>query len=40
MAYREVPMTEIREILLRINRKVSIRSISRTLGIYRKTINK
>ena len=40
MAYREVHMTEIKEILLRIKRKESIRSISRTLGIHRDTINK
>lgn len=40
MAYREVHMTEIKEILLRIARKESIRSISRTLGIHRETINK
>jgi len=40
MAYREVHMTEIKEILLRIGRKESIRSISRTLGIHRDTINK
>ena len=33
-------MTEIKEILLRIKRKESIRSISRTLGIHRDTINK
>ncbi len=40
MAYREAHMTEIKEILLRIARKESIRSISRTLGIHRDTINK
>lgn len=40
MAYREVHMTEIKEILLRIKRKESVRSISRTLGIHRDTINK
>ena len=40
MVYREVHMTEIKEILLRIKRKESIRSISRTLGIHRDTINK
>ena len=40
MVYREVHMTEIKEILLRINRNESVRSISRTLGIHRDTINK
>ena len=40
MAYREVHMTEIKEIFLRLNRKESVRSISRTLGIHRDTINK
>jgi hypothetical protein len=40
MAYREVHMTEIKEILLRIARKESIRSISRKLSIHRDTINK
>ena len=40
MVYREVHMTEIKEILLRIARKESLRSISRTLGIHRDTINK
>jgi hypothetical protein len=40
MVYREVHMTEIKEILLRIRRNESIRSISRTLGIHRDTINK
>jgi len=40
MAYREVHMTEIKEILLRIARKESLRSISKTLGIHRDTINK
>jgi len=40
MAYREVHMTEIKEILLRVNRKESVRSISKTLGIHRDTINK
>jgi len=40
MAYREVHMTEIKEILLRIKRGESIRSVSRTLAIHRKTINK
>ena len=40
MAYREVHMTEIKEILLRIRRKESVRSISKTLGIHRDTINK
>jgi|GEM_PF-3518467 len=30
MVYREVHMTEIKEILLRIKRKESIRSISKT----------
>ena len=40
MAYREAHMTEIKEILLRIARKESVRSISRTLGIHRDTINK
>lgn len=33
-------MTEIREILLRVKRKESLRSISKTLCIHRKTINK
>ena len=33
-------MTEIREILLRVKRKESVRSISKALGIHRKTINK
>lgn len=40
MAYREVHMTEIKEILLRIRREESLRSISKTLGIHRDTINK
>jgi len=40
MAYREVNMTEIKEILLRVGRKESIRSISKKLGIHRDTINK
>jgi len=40
MAYREVHMTEIKEILLRVKREESVRSISRALGIYRDTINK
>lgn len=40
MAYREVHMTEIKEILLRIKRGESIRSVSKTLGIHRETINK
>jgi hypothetical protein len=40
MAYREVHMTEIKEILLRVNRKQSVRSISKMLGIHRDTINK
>ena len=40
MAYREVHMTEVKEILLRITRKEPLRSISRTLGIHRDTINK
>ena len=40
MVYREVHMTEIREILLRVKREESVRSISKTLGIHRKTINK
>jgi len=40
MVYREVHMTEIREILLRIKREESVRSIPKTLGIHRKTINK
>lgn len=40
MAYREVHMTEIKEILLRVNRNESVRSISKTLGIHRDTINK
>ena len=40
MAYREVHMTEIKEILLRLKRKESVRSISKTLGIHRDTINK
>lgn len=40
MAYREVHMTEIKEILLRVKRKQSVRSISKALGIHRDTINK
>ena len=40
MAYREVHMTEIKEILLRVKREESVRSISRALGIHRETINK
>jgi integrase len=40
MAYREVNMTEIKEILLRVGKKESIRSISKKLGIHRDTINK
>ena len=38
MAYREVHMTEIKEILLRISSGQPIRSISRSLGIHRDTI--
>jgi len=38
MAYREVHMTEIKEILLRIASGYPIRSISRSLGIHRDTI--
>jgi len=38
MAYREVHMTEIKEILLRIASGYPIRSISRSLGIHRETI--
>jgi len=40
MVYREVHMTEIKEILLRVGKKESIRSISKKLGIHRDTINK
>ena len=40
MAYREVHMTEIKEILLRVKREESVRSISKVLGIHRDTINK
>ena len=40
MVYREVHMTEIKEILLRLKRKESVRSISKVLGIHRDTINK
>src|SRR5680860_128206 len=38
MAYREVNMIEIKEILLRITSKSSIRNISDCLGIHRETI--
>ncbi|MHB8280741.1 MAG: hypothetical protein ACYDIA_24325 [Candidatus Humimicrobiaceae bacterium] len=38
MAYREVHMLEIKEILLRISSKDSIRKISNSLGIHRETI--
>ncbi|GAG83195.1 hypothetical protein ES703_57090 [subsurface metagenome] len=38
MAYREVHMTEIKEILLRVAKGFSIRSISKTLSIHGKTI--
>ena len=38
MAYREVHMTEIKEILLRIASGYGIRAISRSLGIHRDTI--
>ena len=38
MAYREVNMIEIKEILLRIVSKSSIRNISDSLDIHRKTI--
>ena len=40
MVYREVHMTEIKEILLRAARGQSVRSISRALGIHRDTIKK
>jgi len=40
MVYREVHMTEIKEILLRAAKGQPVRSISRTLGIHRDTINK
>ncbi len=40
MAYREVHMTEIKEILLRIKKEESVRSTSKVLGIHRDTINK
>lgn len=39
MAYREAHMTEIKEILIRMGRKEPLRSISKTPGIHRKTIN-
>ena len=38
MAYREVHMTEIKEILLRVASGYPIRSISRSLGIHKDTI--
>jgi hypothetical protein len=40
MAYREVHMTEIKEILLRVAKGYPIRSISKSLGIHRDTIKK
>ena len=40
MVYREVHMTEIKEILLRAAKGQPVRSISRTLGMHRDTINK
>lgn len=40
MVYREVHMTEIKEILLRAAKGQSVRSISRALGIHRDTIKK
>ncbi len=40
MVYREVHMTEIKEILLRAAKEESVRSISRTLSMHRDTINK
>ena len=40
MTYREVHMTEIKEILLRAAKGQPVRSISRTLGMHRDTINK
>ena len=40
MAYREVHMTEIKEILLRVAKDHTLRSISRSLGIHRDTIKK
>jgi len=40
MVYREVHMTEIKEILLRAANGQPVRSISRTLGIHRDTIKK
>ena len=39
MVYREVHMTEIKEILLRAAKGQPVRSISRTLGMHRDTIN-
>ena len=38
MAYREVNMIEIKEMLLRITSKSSIKNISYSLSIHRKTI--
>jgi hypothetical protein len=40
MVYREVHMTEIKEILLRAAKGQPVRSISRALGIHRDTIKK
>ena len=40
MVYREVHMTEIKEILLRAAKKEPVRSISRALNIHRDTIKK
>jgi len=39
MVYREVTMIEIKEILLRVASGNTVRAISKSLGIHRKTIN-
>ena len=38
MVYREVSMVEIKEILLRIVSKSTVRNISKSLGVHRDTI--
>jgi hypothetical protein len=39
MVYREVSMIEIKEILLRIVSKSTVRNVSESLGVHRNTIN-